>query len=92
MEQFSLLYKPDELRNIIREELQSITQLSNKPKSVKEDEYLNIEGAAAFLKVSPHTLRKKAQKSNIPCYKRNGKWLFSKKELTEYIQQGKQFT
>lgn len=92
MEQFSFLYQPEELRKIIREELTSILQTNNSSVSEQEDEFLDIDGAAAFLKISPSTLRKKAQKNAIPCFKRNNKWLFSKLELTAYIQQGKQIS
>jgi hypothetical protein len=92
MEQFNFFYKPEELRKIIREELQSILQLNNSPPSNQEDEFLDIDGASLFLKLSPSTLRKKAQKRAIPCFKRHNKWLFSKAELTTYIKQGEQIS
>ncbi len=92
MEQFFLMCKPDELRTIIREELSSLTKSKTKQEPTNDDEYLDINMASGFLKLSPHTLRRKAQKSEIPCYKRNNKWLFLRKELIDYINQGKQLT
>lgn len=89
MEHINFLYKPDELRKIIRDELQTALNTNDSNSTNNEDEYFDIEGAADYLKLSPHTLRKKAQKNSIPCYKRNGKWLFSKRELKAYIQLGK---
>lgn len=92
MKQFLFSIDSNELRKIVREELLLILQQNNSPPSKEEDEFLDIEGASEYLKASIHTLRKKAQNSSIPCYKRGNKWLFSKKELREYIEQGKQFT
>ncbi|WP_303315201.1 helix-turn-helix domain-containing protein [Flavivirga abyssicola] len=92
MEQFFLMCKPDELRTIIREELSSLTKNKAKPEFKQNDDYLDINMASDFLKLSPHTLRRKAQKSEIPCYKRNNKWLFLRKELIDYVNKGKQLT
>jgi hypothetical protein len=83
---------PEELAALIVKEVnQSIKLINSSPPTV-EEEFLDIDGASAFLKISPSTLRKKAQKNAIPCFKRNNKWLFSKLELTTYIQEGKQIS
>jgi len=92
MKHFLYSIEPNELRSIIREELQLLLQQINSPPTKEEDEFLDIIGASDYLKLSHHSLRKKAQRSEIPCYKRNSKWLFSKKELKAFIQEGKQET
>ncbi len=92
MGQFLFTIDSDDLRKIVREELKLILQQNNSPPPNEEDEFLDIVGAAIYLKLSPHSLRKKCQQQQVPCYKRNSKWLFSKVELRKYIEQGKQLT
>ena len=92
MKQILFTIDPKELRNIIREELQLILQQNNSPPTSFEEQFLDIKEASNYLKLSPHSLRKKCQKQEIPCYKVSSKWLFSKKELKDIIKQGKQLT
>lgn len=47
---------------------------------------LNLEEAAAFLKISKRSLRDKMRREPIPCTKLGAKWLFSDKQLTEYVE------
>ncbi|WP_298779059.1 helix-turn-helix domain-containing protein [uncultured Polaribacter sp.] len=88
MEHF-LIIKSSELRKLIHEELVDFFQHIQITPIKKEVEYLGIVEASKYLNVSPHTLRRKARNSEVPCYKRGNKWLFSKSELKEYIAEGK---
>ncbi|MBP2833819.1 helix-turn-helix domain-containing protein [Aquimarina sp. U1-2] len=90
MKQFSFLYDPEEIRKIIREELQILQKNNSPPIDVKQDIFLDIDEASKYLKISKSTLRKKCQKMEIPCIKRCGKWIFNKKEITNWLLQGKQ--
>lgn len=85
MKQILFTIDPKELRNIIREELQLILQQNNSPPTPHEDEFLDIYGAKDYLKLSIHTIRKKCQKNEIPCYKKGNKWLFLRQELKNTI-------
>lgn len=88
MEHF-LIIKPSELRELIHKELVDFFQHIQITPVEKEDEYFGINRASEYLNISPHTLRRKARNSEIPCYKRGNKWLFSKSELKAYIAEGK---
>ena len=92
MGQFLFSIESNELRNIIHEELKLVLQQNNSPPRKEEPEFLNINEAATYLKISPHSLRKLCQKQSLPCYKRFNKWLFKKEELKAYIEEGKQLT
>ena len=92
----TLVYiSPEELRNVIRTEITQIIREELKQLNIKtptdiEEIYLDIRGASSFLKLSTHTLRKKAQKRELTCIKKNGKWLFEKAALHQYLDLGKQ--
>lgn len=92
MGQFLFTIDPKELRRIIHEELKLVLQQNNSPPQKEETEFLDINEAAMYLKISPHSLRKLCQKQSLPCYKRFNKWLFKKEELNAYIEEGKQLS
>ena len=55
-----------------------------------EDETLDINGAAAFLKLSKWTIYQMTRRKEIPCHKPSGgKLVFVKSELKEFLQSGK---
>ncbi len=88
---------PDELRKVIRSEVtaivrEEIKQFYNTISENDNEMFLDIDEAAAFTKLSKHTLRKKAQQRKIPSIKVDGKWMFEKQALKEYILQGKRKT
>jgi hypothetical protein len=85
-----IYFSPEELRKIIREELKSILEQNNSPPIIDDDIFLDIEEASMHLKISKSTLRKKCQKMEIPCIKRNNKWIFNKKEITDWLLKGQQ--
>lgn len=82
----------EELVTLITSSLKEFLPSLILKKEYSESEFLDIYEASKFLKLTPSTLRKKANKGLIDCYKRSGRWYFLKSELIEYINQGKQLT
>lgn len=48
------------------------------------DTFMDINEAAAFLKISPRVLRRKCKEGKVPCSKPSGQYRFSKLSLTRY--------
>ena len=53
------------------------------------EQFLNIQEAAQFLKLSVPTIYSKVSKRELPCMKRGKRLYFSSTELTEYIKEGR---
>jgi len=47
---------------------------------------LNLDEAAAFLKMAPEVLRRNTAKGKIPGAKPGGRWIFREDDLAEYIR------
>jgi len=58
----------------------------------KDDELLTTEQTAEFLSLSKFTLYGLINRREIPCMKRSKRVYFLKKDLLEYLQQGKMKT
>ncbi len=73
-----------------------ILDLKHKPQTVdtseQEDEFLTIQQAAKLLHLSVPTMYGKTHRNELPFMKRGKRVLFSKKQLIEYIEQGRNFT
>jgi excisionase family DNA binding protein len=52
-----------------------------------KDEFIDINGAAAFLKLSKWTIYQMTRRNEIPCSRPSGtKLIFSKAELTKWVK------
>lgn len=58
----------------------------------EQDEFLTIPQAAKLLHLSVPTMYGKTHRNQIPFMKRGKRVLFSKKQLIEYIEQGRKLT
>lgn len=58
----------------------------------KQDDLLTVEEAATFLHLAKQTIYERTAAGTIPCMKQGKRLYFSKKELTDYIAQGKRLT
>lgn len=56
-----------------------------------EDNYINIEDAAAYLGIKPVTLRNwiKKEDTGLPAHKIGKMWKFKKSEIDEWVKSGK---
>jgi len=60
--------------------------------NVMEENWINLDDAAAYLGVRPVTLRdwiKKQESNGIPAFKIGNQWKFKKTELDEWVKTGK---
>lgn len=57
-----------------------------------QDEFLTIPQAAKLLHLSVPTIYGKTHRNELPFMKRGKRVLFSKKQLIEYMEQGRRFT
>lgn len=93
MTEYKYIYDPNKIRDIFRQELTAFHRDLNCSRKLSANvTYLDIEEASEFLKISKHTLRKKAQKQEVPCFKRGRKWLFNQQDLIAFIEEGKRDT
>jgi excisionase family DNA binding protein len=54
------------------------------------NELLTVREVAKYTNLHPYTVRKLAREGKMPgCQKLGGTWLFSKKELDDYIRWGR---
>lgn len=51
-----------------------------------QNDILTVEEVAAYLKLHTSTVYKLAQDKKIPCRKIGGRWRFSRRRLTEWVQ------
>lgn len=54
------------------------------------DDLLNVEEAAALLKLSTHTIYQMTSNNEIPFWKKSKRLYFSKAELMQYLNIGRQ--
>jgi excisionase family DNA binding protein len=60
--------------------------MSTRVNEPEEYDVLTIDEAAALLRVHPVTLRKRAVKWGVPHRRLGSEWRFSRKVLTQWIQ------
>ena len=81
----------EEMRLLFRKELQEVlAQLP--PVQGSEDDLLTTKGACQLLNIAISTLYGLVHKRAIPCMKQGRKLYFSKRELTQWVAQGRQQT
>ena len=93
MEPFNFNELPEVVRQLF-EKVERIEILLERlePKKETESELLNIEEAAALLKVSVAALYTKVSRQEIPFSKPGKRLYFSKTELKEWVRLGKRKT
>lgn len=94
-----ILTTPDELRQIIADTMRDVIRPENEPDSNPQQEYsdnnaalpeyLNIEQAAKYLRLSKQTVYGFTSSRKIPFIKRTKHLLFRKSELDNWLQEGK---
>jgi len=93
MEPFNFNELPEVVRQLF-EKVERIELLLEKlePKTENESDLLNIEEAAAFLKVSVAALYTKVSRQEIPFSKPGKRLYFNKADLKEWVRLGKRKT
>lgn len=93
MEPFNFNELPDVVRRLF-EKVERIELILEhlEPKSADENELLNIEEAATFLKVSVAALYTKVSRKEIPFSKPGKRLYFNKSDLKEWAKLGKRKT
>ncbi len=74
--------------SVINEKLAEIQRRINLPEKPQE-EWLDINGACALLKLSKSAIYKRTMEQTMPFYKTGKKLLFKRSELEEYIIGGR---
>ncbi|PTQ92439.1 excisionase family DNA binding protein [Mucilaginibacter yixingensis] len=93
MDPFNFNELPDVVRRLFEKVEQiELLLLRLQPKEDTDDEFLNINEAAAFLKVSVASLYSKVSRKEIPVSKPGKRLYFSRTELHEWVRSGKQKT
>ena len=87
----------NELPEVVRQLFEKVEQIALsierlEPKADQETDLLNIEEAAAFLKVSVGALYSKVSRKEIPFSKPGKRLYFNKIDLREWIRLGKSKT
>lgn len=76
-----------ETQELLTQLLGEVRELSRRLGSMEgSPEWLNIDEAAAYLKIKPSTIHMKTSRGSIPHHKIGGKLLFDKKELDNFIK------
>jgi hypothetical protein len=80
--------QPSGLASVINQRVQSlsISELVELVRLQAADDIININEAAAILKIHPITLRKKAVAWGVPHRRLGTEWHFSRKRLMEWMQ------
>jgi len=93
MEPFNFNELPEVVR-LLFEKVESIEQivLSLKPEVTADDDLLNVEEAAIFLKISEASLYTKVSRKEIPFSKPGKRLYFSRIELQEWISNARHKT
>jgi excisionase family DNA binding protein len=93
METFNFNELPEVVRQLF-EKVERIEILLERlePKAENESDLLNIEEAAAYLKVSVAALYTKVSRQEIPYSKPGKRLYFNRIDLKEWIRQGKRKT
>ncbi|MDB5287366.1 MAG: hypothetical protein JWR05_2315 [Mucilaginibacter sp.] len=93
MEPFNFNELPEVVRRLFEKvERIEIMLEQFEPKEDDENELLNIQEAAAFLKVSVAAIYTKVSRKEIPVSKPGRRLYFNKTELKDWIRQGKRKT
>lgn len=87
----------NELPEVVRQLFEKVERIESmlaqfEPKCEEENELLNIEEAAAFLKVSVAAIYTKVSRKEIPVSKPGRRLYFNKSELKDWIRQSKRKT
>jgi len=69
-----------------------ISQKSENITTQSKENFLTIEEAASFLKISVHTIYSKVSRKELPSMKRNGRLYFSNLDLVNYLKSGRKIT
>jgi excisionase family DNA binding protein len=80
------------MQNAIRKVISEQTKQESNSNSLEGKDLLTITEAAGMLSLAKPTIYGLVCQSKIPCMKRGKKLYFSRKELTEWIKQGKKKT
>jgi len=56
--------------------------------TTEEDKVLTLEEAAAFLRLNPEVLRRKAREGKVPAAKVGRQWRFRLRRLLEWLDSG----
>jgi excisionase family DNA binding protein len=93
MEPFNFNELPEVVRQLFEKvERIEILLARLEPKEDNENELLNVEEAAGFLKVSVAALYTKVSRQEIPVNKPGKRLYFNRTDLKEWIRQGKRKT
>ena len=79
----------DELERMIRASLKEVLSEVKEVKQTTEDEFLDLQGAAKYLKLKVTTIYGYTSQSQIPFIKRGKKLYFEKSKLEEWLKEGK---
>lgn len=84
----------NQLETLIIESVKAVLEYREIPtkEQSKQDDLLTVEEAATFLHLAKQTIYERTAAGTIPCMKQGKRLYFSKKELTDYIAQGKRLT
>ena len=81
-----------EIRQLFRQELEAYFEANKQPEQTpteQPEQFLTIQEAAEFLRLSVPTLYGKVSKGELPVMKRSKRLYFSRTELMEYIKEGR---
>ncbi len=90
-----ILTTQNELQNLIEVSLKKVLSAERSNHSTPEqpqEEFLTIEQAAEFLKLTVPTLYSKTSKGELPAMKRGKRLYFSRLELVQYLKDGRRKT
>ncbi|UAY51289.1 helix-turn-helix domain-containing protein [Ferruginibacter albus] len=86
-----LQISPTELKILIEETIRDVFKTT--PTTVHEDDsFLTVQEAANFLHLSVSTIYSLVSKKKLPVMKRSKRCYFSKKELLNYLKDGRRKT
>lgn len=77
------------LTNEISELKRLLLEEKKQPPTETPEQFLNIQEAAQFLKLTVPTIYSKVSKRELPCMKRGKRLYFSSTELMGYIKEGR---
>ena len=92
MENLTFDKLPEAVTMLIKEvsELKSLLiEKQEQPTTDQPEQFLTIQEAAEFLRLSVPTLYSKVSKGELPVMKRGKRLYFSRTELMEYIKEGR---
>ena len=81
-----------EMRLLLREKLQEVLAQLPPVEGVPAEDLLTIRGACKLLNLAQPTIYGLVHQQAIPCMKRGRRLYFSKKELIQWVAQGRKAT